>query len=71
MIQNMKDADCGEKTIKKVCRLYAQGRIEDAVKVLRRHRCSLMEQLHESQGKVDCLDFLVRQMGKNQRQGRF
>ena len=58
----MKDAGCNKEIITKICRLYADGQMQDAVKVLRRHRCSLMEQLHESQNRVDCLDFLVRQM---------
>ncbi|HBI62443.1 MAG TPA: hypothetical protein DDY31_14740 [Lachnospiraceae bacterium] len=60
----MKDAGCDRETIIKICRLYAEGQIQDAVKVLRRHRCHLMEQLHESQSRVDCLDFLVRKMEK-------
>lgn len=68
IIQNMKDAGCNSEIITRICRLYAGGQIQDAVKVLRRHRCKLMEQLHESQSKVDCLDFLVRQMEKSQRQ---
>lgn len=62
----MKDAGCDRKTITKICRMYADGQIQDAVKVLRWHRCHLMEQLHESQNKVDCLDFLVRRMEKSQ-----
>lgn len=33
--------------------------------MLRRHRCSLMNILHEGQEKVDCLDFLIRHMEKN------
>lgn len=64
----MKDAGCGEEIITKICRLYAEGQVKDAVKILRRHRCSLMEQLHDSQSKVDCLDFLVWQMEKSQGQ---
>lgn len=64
----MKDAGCDRKTITKICRMYADGQIQDAVKVLRWHRCHLMEQLHESQNKVDCLDFLVRRMEKSQSQ---
>ena len=52
------------ETILEVCRLYDNGQIQDAVKTLRKHRCTLMEKLHESQEKVDCLDFLVRRMEK-------
>lgn len=60
----MKDAGCDKEVITKICRLYADGQVPDAVKMLKRHRCCLMEQLHESQSRVDCLDFLVRQMEK-------
>lgn len=63
-LQNLKDAGCESQTIEKVCRLYHSGQVQDAVKILRRHRCSLMDSLHESQRKVDCLDFLVRRMEK-------
>ncbi|MDE6759158.1 MAG: hypothetical protein K2J90_00595 [Lachnospiraceae bacterium] len=63
----MKDAGCDREIIIEICRLYTDGQIQDAVKVLRRHRCNLMEQLHESQSKVDCLDFLIRKMEKSQK----
>ena len=32
--------------------------------MLRKHRCTLMDSLHESQWRVDCLDFLVWRMEK-------
>ncbi len=63
----MKDAGCDREIIIEICQLYTDGQIQDAVKVLRRHRCNLMEQLHESQSKVDCLDFLIRKMEKSQK----
>ena len=52
------------ETITEVCRLYGNGRVQDAVKTLRKHRCTLMDRLHESQERVDCLDFLVWRMEK-------
>ena len=52
------------ETITEICRLYDNGRVRDAVKTLRKHRCILMDRLHESQERVDCLDFLVRRMEK-------
>ena len=67
IIQNLKDASCDGETITKICKLYENGQICDVVKVLRRQRCNLMMQLHESQRKVDCLDFLIRKMEKSQR----
>lgn len=67
LIQNLKDAGCGETVIADVCGLYEKGQIRDAVKKLRRYRCSLMDTLHKSQERVDCLDYLVRHMEKEER----
>lgn len=50
--------------ISEVCRLYENGRIQDAVKRLRIYRCTLMDTLHKSQERVDCLDYLVRGLEK-------
>ncbi|WP_168356805.1 hypothetical protein [Petralouisia muris] len=44
--------------------MYGDGQIQDAIKMLRKHRLSLMDSLHESQERVDCLDFLVWRMEK-------
>lgn len=67
LVQNLKDAGCGSQTIETVCRLYRNGQVQEAVKTLRKYRCSLMDSLHESQGRVDCLDFLVWRMEKEKR----
>ena len=64
MVQNLKDAGCGSQTIENICKLYSDGQVQDAIRTLRKHRCCLMDSLHESQGMVDCLDFLVRRMEK-------
>lgn len=68
-IQNLKDAGCEPNTIADIYRLYENDRIGDAVKALRRHRCILMNDLHKSQEKIDCLDFLVRRMEKERKDG--
>jgi hypothetical protein len=44
--------------------LYGNGQVQDAIKMLRKHRCGLMDSLHKSQWRVDCLDFLVWRMEK-------
>ncbi|MCM1539742.1 MAG: hypothetical protein NC121_00595 [Blautia sp.] len=66
IVQNLYDAGCDADIIADICRLYDAGMIQDAVRVLRRHRCSLMDDLHESQSRVDCLDYLVYQLEKVQ-----
>jgi len=65
--QNLKDAGCDSEKISDICELCDTGQIREAVRVLRRHRCELMDRLHESQNRVDCLDYLVYQMEKKLR----
>ena len=60
------DAGCDKELIAEVTQLYEHREIELAVRRLRRHRCTLMDELHESQRKVDCLDFLLRKLSKLQ-----
>lgn len=62
MISYLQDADCSPDLISDVCRLCETGDKETAVRKLRRHRAALMDELHGSQRKVDCLDFLLRKM---------
>lgn len=64
IIQNLKDAGCGSNEIIEICRLWDAGQIKDAIRLLRLHRCGLMDSLHQSQNKVDCLDYLVYKMEK-------
>ena len=62
----LKDADCGADLIAEICRLYEHGDSEMVIRKLRRHRCALMDEVHESQRKVDCLDFLLQKITKSQ-----
>ena len=61
---NLSDAGCGSEELEKARKLYGAGDMEALIRHFRRCRCSRMEELHESQRKVDCLDFLIRQTAK-------
>ena len=61
------DAGCGAGEIEGILTPYADGRIGDAIRAARRQRCRLMDALHESQSRVDCLDFLLRELEREQR----
>jgi hypothetical protein len=56
--RGLQELGCGE----------GAGQREDAIRCLRRHRCTLMDLLHESQGRVDRLDLLLREMQKDNRE---
>ena len=64
MKQNLIDAGCTEASAEDVERLCQNGQKTEAIRKLRLLRCDLMEALHRSQRKVDCLDFLIRQTEK-------
>ena len=65
ILTGLSDAGCGSEEIKKAQQIYETGDREALIRYFRRCRCSRMEELHESQRKVDCLDFLIRQTAKS------
>ena len=68
ILSNMKDAGCEGKALKMAEHLFAEGDAGAMNQLLRRCRCRLMEELHESQRKIDCLDYLIRQTEKSGKQ---
>ena len=64
MKQNLSDAGCGESVIQEIVSLSENGRFTEALQKMKKDRCRLIEELHESGRKVDCLDFLIRQTEK-------
>lgn len=61
---NLSDAGCGSEELQKAKQLYEAGDTEGLIRYFRKCRCSRMDELHESQRKVDCLDYLIRQTAK-------
>ena len=64
MKQNLSDAGCGDAITEEILDLSKKGLITEALQKMKKDRCRLMEELHESGRKVDCLDFLIRQTEK-------
>ena len=60
----MTDAGFSGEAISEAVRLCEAGQKEDLVRFLRVKRCDLIEELHESQKKVDRFDYMIRQMEK-------
>lgn len=62
MIENLKDAGCSEELICK-CIQLEESRQECAMLcLLKKHRSEILEDIHEGQRKLDCLDYLVYKM---------
>ena len=66
--QFLDDAGCSLNDVQNIADMYAGEKLDSALKVIRKKRCSLMDELHESGRKVDCLDFLIRSLEKEIRQ---
>ena len=61
---NLLDAGCNDESVTLVDRLYQAGRLSDALPEMKMIRCDLIDELHKSQRKVDCLDYLIRKTEK-------
>ena len=64
ILTNLSDAGCGTEELQKAKKLWESGDTEALIRYFRKCRCSRIEELHESQRKVDCLDYLIRQATK-------
>ena len=60
----MRDAGCTEAEVAETLRAYREERPETLLWQLRKCRCARIEELHESQRRVDRLDYLIRQTQK-------
>ena len=67
ILTNLSDAGGGCEELEKARKLYEADDTEALIRYFRKCRCSRMDELHESQRKVDCLDYLIRQTAKTNR----
>ena len=59
IIRNLNDAGCDAQTTENFLKLHAKGNIEEELRLLRKHRRTLLSEVHNNQKKIDCLDFLT------------
>ena len=64
IIQILKDAGCEDEFISRIISLIDINQGEELFKLLREWRNHLMDEIHSSQHKLDCLDYLIRKMKK-------
>ena len=56
LLRNLKDAGCDEAMIQKYLQLEKEGKRQEQFRLLSLHRASLLDQVHVSQNRIDCLD---------------
>ena len=67
MVQNLKAAGCGSEIITRFMTCQDAGKTQEALRVLALHRASLLDELHTSRSKLDCLDYLIYQIRAEQK----
>ena len=60
LIANMIAAGCSTSDTERVRKMHEAGMDREILTCLRRCRCDLMDELHETQRKVDRMDQIIR-----------
>ena len=70
LIQDLSNAGCNEETAVRIGNLYESGSFAEMLFQMKKERCVLVDQMHESQRKVDRMDFLIWNQEKQIKQKR-
>lgn len=65
IIQNLKDAGFDSRTVEQFIELEEEGKTEEQLDLLSRHRRQLLDRVHREGKRIDCLDYLVYQIQKS------
>ena len=64
LMQGLRDSGCSEETAARICSLCSAGDYEGMLHQMKKQRCVLVEEMHESQKKVDRMDYLIHMQEK-------
>lgn len=67
--QNLKDAGCPDGFIQSFLARYSTSTPSEQMRMLNEQRKELLEQLHDSQKHLDCMDYLCYQIRKQSEAG--
>lgn len=63
----LQEIGCNQITIEKYLKMSKENDIEGMVKMLSCIRCRVLEQIHEKQEKLDCLDYIIFKLKKDKK----
>lgn len=66
IIQNLKDAGFSESQIEEFMGCAGKHEMDSGLKLLRQQRNVLLDELHEKQRMIECLDYLAYQLRKEE-----
>ncbi len=62
--QNLLDAGCGWDTVQRCMELVKKREDAELLRLLSRHRRELLDEVHQAEKRIDCLDYLIYQIEK-------
>ena len=65
--QNLIDAGCSQEIVRQCMKLARGKKIAEMQRILARHRQTLLDSVHTGQKQIDCLDYLVYHMEKQEK----
>lgn len=66
LFQNLQDAGCGTELVQKCMELAQERKQAELVRLLSRHKKALLNFMHGCQKNIDCLDYLLYRINKNE-----
>lgn len=67
IIQNLEDAGCEKELVSEIIELYDKSKKEKIQEKLQVHRKKILDKEHKAQKQIDCLDFFLYQMKKEEK----
>ena len=64
LVDGLTDTGYGDEQKTIASKLFKSGSVDELIRYLKKCRCSLMDELHESQRRVDRMDYLIRKAEK-------
>lgn len=62
--ENLIDAGCDPALCLQIIALLTAGHQGEAIELLTRHRRTVLENCHREQSRIDCLDYLLHKLEK-------
>lgn len=62
LMQCLRDCGCDEETAEQFLTYGREDRLKDQVRLLYRLRRPFLEALHGDQRRIDCIDFMIREL---------
>ena len=59
LLDNLRDAGCDAETAAQFMALEETGALPEQLRLLSAHRRQLLDQLHQAERRIDCLDYLT------------